>query len=134
MTKSQKYKRSYAAVLLRIAAEDFTTLEIIYGAKSGRLENICFIAQQVVEKCLKALLVDSGIPVPFTHSIELLISKLDPSLLPPLASSLDALTEYATVRRYEEGYVQLEDEDLSAAFEAARSTLDYTKKILNKAT
>jgi HEPN domain-containing protein len=52
MTKSQKYKRAYAAVLLRIAGEDFTTLEIIYRAKGGRRENICFMAQQVTEKCL----------------------------------------------------------------------------------
>lgn len=127
MTKSQKYKRTYAAVLLRIAVEDFATLEIIYRAKGGRRENICFMAQQVAEKCLKALLVDAGIPVPFTHSIELLLSKLDPQSHPPMAPALDALTEYATIRRYEEGYAELDDADLDAAFESARSTLEFCK-------
>lgn len=132
MTKSQKYKRSYAAVLLRIADEDFETLKIIFHAKGGRRENICFIAQQVAEKCLKALLVDAGVPVPFTHNIELLLSKLEPHSLPPAAASLDALTEYATIRRYEEGYAELDDADLEAAFESARSTLEFCKSRLKE--
>jgi hypothetical protein len=53
--------------------------------------------------------------------------KLDPQAHPPLASSLDALTEYATIRRYEECYAELDDADLDAAFEAARSTLEFCK-------
>lgn len=132
MTKSQKYKRTYAAVLLRIASEDFETLKIIYLANGGRRENVCFIAQQVTEKCLKALLVEAGTPVPFTHSIELLLSKLDPQAFPPAAASLDALTEYATIRRYEEGFAELDDADLEAAFESARSTLEFCKSRINK--
>lgn len=130
MTKSQRFKKSYAHVLLRIAAEDFETLNIIYKAEGGRKENICFIAQQVAEKCLKALIVDAGVAVPFTHSIELLLSCLDPASHPPLANSLDALTEYATIRRYEEGYAILDEADLSAAFEAARSTLEFCKSCI----
>lgn len=128
MTKDQKYKRAYARVLLGIASEDFSTLEIIYQAKGGRKENVCFFAQQVVEKCIKALLVQDGIPVPFTHSLELLLSKLDPAKHPPKAAGLDALTEYATIRRYEEGYAELSQSDLQAAFEAARTTLEFCKK------
>jgi len=127
MTKSQKYKKSYAPVLLRIAGEDFETLEIIYRAKGGRKENVCFMAQQVAEKCIKALLVDAGIAVPFTHSIELLLSKLDAKSHPPLAASLDTLTEYATIRRYEEGYAELDTADLDAAFESARGTLEFCR-------
>ena len=127
MTRDQKYKRSYAEVLLRIAAEDFSTLEIIYRAKGGRKENVCFMAQQVVEKCLKALLVRGGVPVPFTHSTELLLARLDVADHPPQASSLDALTEYATIRRYEEGHVELDAADLQAAFESARTTLEFCK-------
>jgi HEPN domain-containing protein len=127
MTKSQKYKRSYAPVLLRIAGEDFETLGIIFRASGGRKENVCFMAQQVAEKCLKALLVDAGIPVPFTHSIELLLSKLDTQSHPPQSASLDALTEYALIRRYEEGYAELDAADLAAAFEAARSTLEFCR-------
>lgn len=130
MTKNQKYKKSYAPVLLRIAGEDFETLEIIYRAKGGRKENVCFMAQQVTEKCLKALLVFSNVPVPFTHSIELLLSHLDPQFHPPLSTSLDALTEYATIRRYEEGYAELDEADLNAAYESARSTLEFCKSCI----
>ena len=130
MTKNQKYKTSYAPVLLRIAGEDFETLEIIFRAKGGRKENICFMAQQVNEKYLKALLVYSSVHVPFTHNIELLLSLLDPQFHPPLSASLDALTEYATIRRYEEGYAELDDSDLQAAYEAARSTLEFCKSCI----
>lgn len=126
MTREQKYKKSYASVLLRIAKDDFSTLEILYRTRGGRKENICFFAQQVIEKCLKALLVMSGKPVPFTHSIELLLSKLDAKNHPPHASALDSLTEYATIRRYEEGYAELDAGDLKAAFEAAKTTLEFS--------
>lgn len=128
MTKDQKYKSEYAPVLLRIAEADFSTLEIIYAAKGGRKENICFIAQQVVEKCVKALLVQNGVAVPFTHSLELLLSKLPAQHQPPNTAALDALTEYATIRRYEEGFAELSNEDLKAAFQAAKATLVFAKK------
>lgn len=130
MTKEQIYKKPYAQVLLRIASEDFQTLEIIHRAAGGRKENVCFIAQQVVEKCLKALLVHQGAAVPFSHSIELLISKLMPKHRPPDTDVLDALTEYATIRRYEEGYAELDEADLQAAFLAAQRTLAFAQSVI----
>ena len=127
MTKDQKYKREYAGVLVRIAESDSSPLEILHRSVGGRKENVCFIAQQVVEKCLKGLLVHCGIAVPFTHSIELLLSKLPSDFLPPKGASLDALTEYATIRRYEEGYAELSPEDLQAAVDAAKHVLEFAK-------
>jgi HEPN domain-containing protein len=61
-------------------------------------DTVCFHAQQVVEKYLKALLVFKGIPFPKSHNIEDIIALLPPSSRPKLAEKeQDKLTEYATV-------------------------------------
>jgi HEPN domain-containing protein len=48
-------------------------------------DTVCFHAQQVVEKYLKALLVFSGIPFPKSRNIEDIIAPLPPSSRPRLA-------------------------------------------------
>ena len=68
-------------------------------------DTVCFHAQQVVEKYLKALLVFKGIPFPKSHNIEDIIALLPPSSRPRLAENdQDKLTEYATVTRYPGDY------------------------------
>lgn len=47
-------------------------------------DTVCFHAQQVVEKYLKALLVFKGIPFPKSHNIEDIIALLPPSSRPDL--------------------------------------------------
>jgi HEPN domain-containing protein len=47
-------------------------------------DTVCFHAQQVVEKYLKALLVLKGIPFPKTHNIEDIIALLPPRSRPRL--------------------------------------------------
>ena len=51
------------------------------------------------EKSLKALLCNLNNPVPFTHSIELILDRLPKDLRPGGGEALIALTDYAMIRR-----------------------------------
>lgn len=53
--------------MLKISAEDLESAEILSDRKLFR--TACYHAQQSVEKCLKALIVDRDIEIPRTHNI-----------------------------------------------------------------
>ena len=56
MTQNQKrlFNKEYAKELLRIAQGDGESASALFKAKVGRPENIVFLAQQSVEKSIKA--------------------------------------------------------------------------------
>ena len=66
------------------------------------LEDVCFDAQQAVEKALKAVLVLRGVQVPRTHAISELITMLaDLGFdIPADVHEASALTDYAVAARY----------------------------------
>jgi len=130
MTREQSFKAGYSTELLSIAEGDFETLEVLIESKKGRPENICFIAQQVIEKSVKAVLISQGIAIPFTDNLEILLDRLDTSDLPPESLVIPDLTEYASIRRYEEAVIELDRDDLQSAFELARSTLNWAKVLV----
>ena len=132
MTKDQLFKQEYAKELLKIAKGDLETTEVLLAAKKGRPENICFYAQQVIEKALKSLLCHKGLSIPFTHSIELILDRLGKDLQPPHGSDLVVLTDFATIRRYEEGNEIIDQGDLNASVEAARKTLSWVDSHINQ--
>ena len=65
-------------------------------------EDLCFDAQQAVEKALKALLAHRGIPFRFTHDIAALLTELEQAGVdvPPGVISSAILTDYAVSARY----------------------------------
>lgn len=65
-------------------------------------EDLCFDAQQAVEKALKAVLVARQVEFPKTHSIGELMVLLDASGqgVPPDLREAAGLTEYAVASRY----------------------------------
>jgi HEPN domain-containing protein len=68
-------------------------------------DTVCFHAQQVVEKYLKALLVLKDINFPKTHSIEELVALVPTADRPEVSEAeQDRLTDYATVTRYPGSY------------------------------
>ena len=84
-------------------------------------DTVCFHAQQVVEKYLKALLVFKGIPFPKTHNIEDIIALLPPGSRPKLTEKeQDKLTEYATVTRYPGDYEPIPLDEAKKAVRIAR--------------
>lgn len=130
MIKEQKFKKEYAYELLKIARGDYETAEVLASSNKGRKENICFNSQQVIEKSLKAVLCYKELPVPFTRSIDILLDRLKKEEAFSSIPSLNELTEYATVRRYEEGTFELDSEDLVSALELARKVLEVASSII----
>lgn len=125
MTKEKLFKKEYAFELQRIAHGDLESAEGMKESGRGRAENVCYMAQQSIEKSLKALLCYLGQPIPFTHSIELLIDRMPKDARPQEVDLLIELTDFAMVRRYNEGSEILTAEDLEATLEAAKRLLKW---------
>jgi len=132
MTKDRLFDRRYALELIQIAQGDLDSAEVLASDLSrGRKENICFSAQQAIEKCLKAVLCAQGKPVPLTHTIELILDRLGADSQPPQAEGLLELTDYATVKRYQQGSEVITPEDISAVLEVARRVIAWAKANVN---
>lgn len=129
MTKEQKFKKEYAFELLKIAEGDLETTKVLLLASTGRKENVCFNAQQVIKKSIRAALCFLELPVPFTHNLDILIDRLPKNMALTDADNINELTEYATIRRYEEGTFDLDSEDLKKAYSLAEVTLKWARKI-----
>ena len=128
---SKKFRPEYAKTLLKIAGGDLNTAEALLGNKNVRPENICFLAQQAIEKCIKAVLCHKNLSVPQVHDLEALVAAVPdncPSI--PGIEQLGDLTEFATVRRYEEGYQELEPPEMLAVVKTARECIEWAKKIV----
>jgi HEPN domain-containing protein len=120
----------YAQVLWRIAEGDFRTVVTLANAKDYRVENAFYLAQQSIEKSLKAVLVKLGLPVPLIHDLSALLSKLPDDCEPPYGYELNALSEYATIRRYEEGSWTPSQDELKEILLKTKDMLDWAKKQL----
>ena len=126
LLNSRKFKPECAQVLLRIAAGDLASAQTLSVANVGRPENVSYLAQQAVEKALKAALCAAELPIPMTCNVETLLALLPAEAgLPVDAAAIPALTEFATVRRYEEGFYDLTREELDAVLGATRRTIDW---------
>ena len=131
MTKDKRFAPAYASELLSIARGDLASAEVLAAHPTqGRKENICFAAQQCIEKTLKAMLCANNKAVPMTHNIELLLDRLGESTQPPLGTALIELTDFATIRRYQEGSEVISSEDIAATIAAARQTLVWAEALM----
>lgn len=129
--KNKIYDRKYANDLLAIAFGDLETAEtLLKSRKPGRLENIIFIAQQSVEKAIKAVLVHEGIAFPLVHDLGILIALLPSHKQPPGGFELIALNPYASIRRYEAGPLPLEKSEAKLAVEAAQQVIKWSNNII----
>lgn len=91
-------------------------------ARKGRLssdillEELCFHAQQTVEKSLKGLLVAKGISFPRTHNIRVLIDSLpNDMVLPAEIEKTAGLTDYAVMSRYPSALEPVSEEEYQEA-------------------
>jgi HEPN domain-containing protein len=84
------------------AENDLKTAALtLRSGKECPTDTVCFHAQQVVEKYLKALLTAHGVPFPKTHNIGRLVRVLPSSSRLSLSKDeQDELTDYATGARY----------------------------------
>jgi len=126
--KEQTFKKTYAKELLAIAFGDLESAKGLQSSNRGRPENVCYLAHQVIEKSLKAVLIWKQIPFPLIHDANALVAKLPALDHPPHGYDLGELNQFATVRRYEEGAVELSKEMIQNAVNIAEEIWNWASK------
>ena len=93
------------AALLGTADNDMGLARVVLQNAPQYYEGIGFHCQQAVEKYLKAALVASGLPAPYTHNLVLLMGPLQQSgalqFTPQDLARAVALNQFAVELRYE---------------------------------
>jgi len=125
MTKERIFKLAYARELLAIAKNDLLAAKALTANPQVRYETAFFMLQQSVEKALKAVLVAQSRPVPLVYDLAVIIDRLNPK--PNASDELNELTDFASVRRYEEGTFIVTAEETAAAIKLVESTLAFAE-------
>lgn len=132
--KKQLFPKEYSQELLKIAKGDLDSATGLSTIKTGRPENIIFLAQQAVEKYVKAVLVHLQIAFPMVHDLGILIALLPDDKMPTEGFALSELNPFATVRRYEEGQIPLTLEEIDSALTTAKNIAAWAKTQTSKRT
>ena len=92
-------------------------------------EDLCYQAQQAVEKSLKGLLIYYGVEPEFTHNIGRLLNELEKftEIAENIREAMD-LTNYAVQTRYPGEYDDITKEEYEKAVKIAKSCLDWVEK------
>ena len=129
--QERRFKKQYARELLAIAEQDWKTAQfLLEGWDRIRTENYFFTVQQCLEKVIKAVLVHLELPVPLVHDLGILLAKVPRSQEPPFGYEIGALSEFAAVRRYEEGSLVWNREEADEALELGLRALDWARRVL----
>lgn len=127
----KKFTRAYAKELLRIAEADLATAKVLIDHPGGRPENTLFLIQQTIEKCLKAVLCHSDLPVPLSHDLAALLGMVPESAgVPSDQKAILSLTEFASIRRYEEGKYEYSAGEMKSAYLSASVVVEWAKQII----
>jgi|WetSurMetagenome_2_1015567.scaffolds.fasta_scaffold233228_2 HEPN domain-containing protein len=86
-----------------IARRDLEVFRLVVDAEHISDESVGFQAQQVIEKCLKAVLAVRQIEIRKTHDLGKLIDLIEKHNLelPPEIETIESLTPYAVMLRYD---------------------------------
>jgi HEPN domain-containing protein len=92
-------------------------------------EDLCYQAQQAVEKSLKGLLIYYGVEPEFTHNIGILLNELEKftEITENIREAMD-LTNYAVQTRYPGEYDDITKEEYEKAVKIAKNCLDWVEK------
>ncbi len=107
---------------LRKAEHDLLNIANNLAAAQIPWDTVCYHAQQVAEKALKALLVYHGAALPRTHDLVVLLGQcvmLDPALA-DLEEDCRNLTAFAVSARYPDDVFEPDETDGRAMTEAAQ--------------
>lgn len=109
-------------------------------AKMGKVsqgilyEDLCFDAQQAVEKSLKAMLVKLNQSFPKTHSIGILLKLIEEAgvEIPENINQAKLLTAYVVDTRYPGDYEPVNKEEYKEALKIAEDVFKWLDNIINK--
>ncbi len=131
MTKQGKFARSYAIELIDIAQQDLLSAQALSGHKNIRIENVFLLAQQALEKGLKAVLCWNDQAIPFLHDIGVLVAKIEAlGIQVPFGYDLNGLSEFATIRRYTEGKETWTEAEVQAVMNEVQSALHWCQSLI----
>jgi HEPN domain-containing protein len=119
---------------LRYAEEDLRSAESSLLAGTLLPRHLCFLAQQAVEKGLKAVLLSADIEPPQYHSLRALAAMVPGSLGVTTLSldELDRLTRWAARGRYPSDAGDPDQAEAEAAVALAQTMLDVLHDILER--
>jgi len=91
-------------------------------------EDLCYQAQQTVEKSLKGFLIYFCIEPEFTHNISKLLTELEKYVeIPDNILEAIKLTNYAVQTRYPNAYEEITKEEYENSLRVAKSCLDWVE-------
>jgi len=94
-------------------------------------EDLCFQAQQAVEKALKALLIKKGQEPERTHNLIVLLQKVMQFYrVPEDVKDLIILNDYAVQTRYPGDYTPIDEEEYREAIRIATKTIEWARKLI----
>jgi len=98
------------------------------------LEDLCFDAQQAVEKSVKAVLIRMRVDFPYTHNLARLLSLAEQAgvPVPDAVKSAEALTRYATAMRYPGMDEPVSEDECLEAFSSAEIVVTWVEKLLSE--
>ena len=128
MVKSKKFSKQYAHELLSIARDDLSSSDDLRRVKTKRVENIFLLAQQALEKALKAVLCWHEQPIPFIHDISVLVTLVSRIDEPPFGYDLNDLSEFAAIRRYLEGREEFSQEEIAKVLEEVEKAIEWCEE------
>jgi len=117
------------------AESDFKNAENTLRMKPDEcpFDTVCFHAQQVAEKYLKALLVQQTVDFPKTHDIGVLVDLFPPDSRPPLSlEEQDTLSEFAVDSRYPDDPERMGPSQASQAWAIAQRVRTWARNLLPK--
>jgi len=94
-------------------------------------EDLCFQAQQAVEKALKALLIKKGQELEITHNLIVLLQKVMQFYkVPDEIKDLIILNDYAVQTRYPGDYTPIEKKEYLEAIKIATKAVEWAKMLI----
>jgi HEPN domain-containing protein len=95
-------------------------------------EQVCFHAQQAVEKAIKSVLLHNKIPFPLVHDLEVLINiaRHEKLQLPAWAENVAVLTQYAVETRYPGLWEDIKETDVTKALKIAQKAVEWAKSVV----
>jgi HEPN domain-containing protein len=115
---------------MRKGGNDLKTAHLVLSAEDGPLDTVCFHAQQLAEKALKALLTHRGIRFSKTHSLQLLLDLLAVQDLEQYREACIILSGYAIEARYPGDFTDPEHEEAEEAVKMASNIYATVLRIL----
>jgi HEPN domain-containing protein len=99
-------------------------------------EQLCFHAQQAVEKAFKAILLHRQVDFPFTHDLTELRDTMDAAGIdvPPAFADADALTPYAVETRFPGLWGEISETDVSEALRLAEEVVRWAEEAVGSQT